>query len=300
MGPQGPLAAGAAAEIATAIGAATGRAFDPVRGESAGGGCINRSQTLLGRDGRRFFLKLNSADKADMFAAEAEGLAELERSGAIRVPRAIAHGAAGRYAWLVLEYLELDGRGSGADLGRRLAALHRHTGKSFGWYRDNTIGATPQPNGVLGRWIDFYRERRLRFQLDLARRNGAGRRLLEGGERLLADLDDFFPGYTPLPSLLHGDLWGGNYAYADGEPVLFDPAVYYGDREADLAMTELFGGFPGEFYAAYRETWPLDPGYGLRRDLYNLYHVLNHFNLFGGGYGGQAAFLLDRLLAEIR
>jgi fructosamine-3-kinase len=294
------LRAPLAGDIATAIGAATGRPFSPVRQETAGGGCINRAHALQGQDGRRFFLKLNTADKADMFAAEAEGLAELERSGAIRVPRAIAHGVSEGEAWLVLEHLDLGGHGSGVDLGQRLAALHRITSPSFGWHRDNTIGATHQPNVPAHDWIPFYRERRLKFQLDLARSHGAGRRLLENGERLMADLEAFFPGYTPVPSLLHGDLWGGNYAYADGEPVLFDPAIYYGDREADLAMTELFGGFPGDFYAAYRQAWPLDPGYGVRRTLYNLYHVINHFNLFGGGYGGQAEQMSSRLLAEIR
>ncbi|MFA5083044.1 MAG: fructosamine kinase family protein, partial [Hydrogenophilaceae bacterium] len=113
-------------------------------------------------------------------------------------------------------------------------------------------------------------------------------------------LNDLFPGYRPVPSLLHGDLWGGNYGYASGEPVLFDPAVYYGDREADLAMTELFGGFPASFYDAYREAWPLDDGYATRKTLYNLYHVLNHFNLFGGGYAGQAERMVGRLLAECR
>lgn len=296
MALQGRLAEA----IAEAIGAATGRPFALARQEAAGGGCINRSHTLLGQDGRRFFLKLNSRGQADMFAAEAEGLAELARSGAIRVPRPVAQGTGEHEAWLVLEYLDLDGRGSGAELGRRLAQLHRTRGNTFGWHRDNTIGATPQPNAPASDWIAFYRERRLRHQLVLARTNGAGRRLLENGERLLADLAAFFPGYTPDPSLLHGDLWGGNYAYSDGEPVLFDPAVYYGDREADLAMTELFGGFPGDFYAAYRQAWPLDPGYGARRTLYNLYHVINHFNLFGGGYAHQAEQMLARLLAEIR
>ena len=287
-------------DIAEAIGGATGQPFAPARQESAGGGCINQAHTLLGQDGRRFFLKLNGADKADMFAAEAEGLAELAASGAIRVPRAIAHGISEASAWLVLEYLALGGRGSGADLGTRLAALHRTTQGTFGWHRDNTIGATHQPNDPCANWMDFYRVRRLKFQLDLARRNGAGRRLLENGERLMSDLQAFFSDYVPVPSLLHGDLWGGNFAYADGEPVLFDPAVYYGDREADLAMTALFGGFPGDFYAAYEEAWPLDPGYGVRKTLYNLYHIINHFNLFGGGYGAQAEEMSARLLAEIR
>ena len=110
---------------------------------------------------------------------------------------------------------------------------------------------------------------------------------------------DFLPGYAPLPSLLHGDLWGGNYAYsATGEPVIFDPAVYYGDRETDLAMTELFGGFPAAFHAAYREAFPLDSGYPMRKALYNLYHILNHLNMFGEGYLGQAEGMIEKLLSE--
>jgi len=288
------------ATVSAAIGANTEQAFVLARKEPAAGGCINRSQTLLGRDGRRFFLKLNKADHAAMFAAEAEGLAELDRAGAIRVPRPIAHGVTGGEAWLVLEHLDLAGGGNGAELGRRLAALHRVSKTHFGWHRDNTIGATPQVNAPAQDWVGFYRDRRLKYQLDLAQANGASHALLANGERLLADLPAFFSGYAPVPSLLHGDLWSGNHGYADGEPVLFDPAVYYGDRETDLAMTELFGGFPRDFYAAYRQAWPLDPGYTRRRDLYNLYHVLNHYNLFGGGYGGQAAAMLEHLLAEIR
>lgn len=289
-----------AADIAEAIGSATGQAFVLSGQASASGGCINRSQTLHGRDGRRFFLKLNSSDKADMFAAEAEGLETLAQCGALRVPQPIAWGTSGDTAWLVQEHLDLGGRGSGADLGQRLARLHRTSSTAYGWHRDNTIGATHQPNTPTPDWISFYRQHRLGFQLDLARRHGASKRLLQDGERLQADLAAFFPGYAPVPSLLHGDLWGGNYAYADGEPVLFDPAVYFGDREADLAMTELFGGFPGDFYAVYRQAWPLDPGYAVRRTLYNLYHVINHFNLFGGGYGRQAEQMMGQLLAEIR
>ena len=177
-------------------------------------------------------------------------------------------------------------------------ALHRRAAPAFGWKRDNTIGATPQVNGWLDDWPAFFAQRRLGCQLDLARRQGAPSRLIEHGERLRAAVPAFFPGYSPRPSLLHGDLWGGNHGYADGQPALFDPAVYFGDRETDLAMTELFGGFPASFMAAYRDAWPVDPGYATRKTLYNLYHVLNHFNLFGGGYAGQAQRMTEQLLAE--
>jgi len=285
-------------DLATAIGCATGAPFVPARQDERGGGCINQAMMLEGRDGRRYFVKLNRAAALDMFAAEAAGLDELRAGGAIRVPAPVAHGVGAGHAFLVLEWLELDGRASGAELGRRLAALHRVVARAYGWSRDNTLGSTPQVNQHSNDWIDFLRDRRLGFQLALAARNGAPRRLLQGGERLLDRLAAFFPGYQPAPSLLHGDLWGGNYGYSQGEPVLFDPAVYYGDREADLAMTELFGGFPEDFRAAYQESWPLDPGYATRRRLYNLYHVLNHFNLFGGGYGTQASHMIDGLLAE--
>ena len=291
---------GLLADIAAAIGQATGRDFALATREEVGGGCINRGLTLTGADGRRFFVKLNHARHGPMFEAEAEGLAELAAAAAIRVPRPIVQGVSHDEAFLVLEWLDLGGKGSGSDLGRCLANLHRTTWHHFGWRRDNTIGGTPQPNPATADWPTFYGEHRLGHQLRLARRNGAPGRLVDGGERLVAGLAAFFTDHRPVPSLLHGDLWGGNYGYVEGQPVLFDPAVYYGDREADLAMTELFGGFPPDFQAAYREAWPLDAGYSVRKSLYNLYHVLNHFNLFGGGYAGQARNMIDALLAETR
>ncbi|MDH5513031.1 MAG: fructosamine kinase family protein, partial [Gammaproteobacteria bacterium] len=190
-----------------------------------------------------------------------------------------------------------DGR-SLERLGRELAQMHRATQKQFGWRHDNTIGSTPQINTPASDWVGFWREHRLGFQLELAARNG--RNLMRRGERLLADLGNFFRTYHPEPSLLHGDLWGGNVGATEGQPVIFDPAVYYGDREADLAMTELFGGFSARFYQAYQEAWPLDTGYKVRKTLYNLYHVLNHFNLFGGGYASQAERMMDALLGDLR
>jgi fructosamine-3-kinase len=284
--------------LAGQIGAATGEAFVLASRQPVGGGDINEAEIWLGRDGRRFFVKLNRADRLAMFEAEADGLNEIVSAGAIRAPQPICSGVDGQRAFLALEYLELDGRGDAGELGRRLAALHRTTQAQFGWKRDNTIGATPQPNDWLADWIVFLRKRRLGYQLDLARQHGATASLIDQGERLLTLLPVFFDGYRPGPSLLHGDLWGGNYGFVDGEPVLFDPAVYYGDREADLAMTELFGGFPAAFYAAYREAWPLDPGYETRKVVYNLYHILNHYNLFGGGYAGQAQRMIGSLLAR--
>ena len=263
-----------------------------------GGGCINAAHVL--DDGRRrFFVKLNEAALLNMFEAEAEGLREILASRSIRAPAPVCFGIAGGEAYLVLEHLPLEGRGSAERLGRELAQMHRRESDRFGWHRDNTIGSTPQPNHPDDDWVRFWQRRRLGHQLELAARNGG--HLGAEGERLLAHIPDFFRDYRPAPSLLHGDLWGGNQAYtSDGQPVIFDPATYYGDREADLAMTELFGGFPPTFYAAYREAWPLDPGYATRKTLYNLYHILNHFNLFGGGYLGQAQRMIAQLLSEVR
>ena len=266
---------------------------------AVGGGCINQAMRLR-YGGQTYFVKLNSATHADMFAAEARGLRELRDSDSLRVPEPLSWGADESSAWLVLEDLALGGSGNPAALGRGLARLHRVTRSRFGWEQDNTIGSTPQINTPEHDWVVFWREHRLRFQLDLAARHGHGGRLRERGERLLGEFPRLFAEYRPAASLLHGDLWSGNYAYTrEGEPVIFDPAVYYGDREADLAMTELFGGFGREFYAAYREAFPLDEGYTVRKTLYNLYHVLNHLNLFGGGYLSQAQGMIDRLLSEL-
>jgi protein-ribulosamine 3-kinase len=286
--------------IAEQITQITGRPFQPLEPREIGGGCINTTVRLM--DGERtYFVKLNQASKLVMFEAEMEGLRALAESGTMRVPEPLCNGIANGQSYLVMEYIEMGrARREGSVLaGRQLAEMHRSTQTSFGWYRDNTIGSTPQYNESCDLWLDFWRDRRLGFQLKLAAQNGYGGSLQHKGERLLDHLQVLLD-HRPKPSLLHGDLWGGNIAYDKaGMPVLFDPAVYFGDREADLAMTELFGGFGSAFYDAYCESWPLAPGYSTRKTLYNLYHILNHLNLFGASYLGQANDMLERLLSEI-
>ena len=292
-------------ELAAAISRATGTAFTPTMTRAVHGGDISQAFSL--DDGvRRFFVKAQPASNIGLFEAEADGLAALAATHTVRVPQVVTQGTAAGQAFLVLEWLDVRGHGEAARLGEALAALHRAPtsgpgGARYGWARDNWIGATPQRNGWRDDWIAFWRDQRLGFQLELAAQNGYGGALQQDGDTLLAHLDALFDGYTPAPSLLHGDLWGGNHGYlADGTPVIFDPAVYIGDRECDLAMTELFGGFAPDFHAAYRAVWPLDAGCAVRKTLYNLYHVLNHANLFGGGYAAQAERMIAQLMAHIR
>jgi fructosamine-3-kinase len=265
------------------------------------GGCINESLRWESSRGP-CFVKIAPATQLAALEAEAEGLAELAGAEAVRVPGVLGCGTTSTMAFLVLEWIELASSTSDAEarLGQQLATQHRVMAAQFGFRRDNTIGSTAQHNGTSCDWVEFFRERRLRAQLDLARRNGYRGALQERGLLLLELMGAYFASYRPVPSLLHGDLWGGNWGVdAMGAPVIFDPAVYYGDREADLAMTRLFGGFGSAFYTAYQRHWPVDQAADSRRGLYNLYHVLNHANLFGGAYAGQALSMIDRLLAEL-
>ncbi len=287
-------------QIAAHISQVTGRPFAVNHQRSLGGGCINAAASLS--DGQQtYFVKLNQAAQVAMFEAEAAGLAEMVASQTMRVPSPICWGIAADSAYLVLEWLELGGRGADAawaEMGGNLAAMHRTTSpQGFGWKLHNTIGSTPQPNPWTGDWTTFWQTHRLGFQFQLANRRGGSfpqqAQLLDAVPQLLA-------GHQPQPALVHGDLWSGNAAVTrSGVPVIFDPATYYGDREVDLAMTELFGSFPAEFYQAYREAFPLDPGYQQRKVLYNLYHILNHFNLFGGGYDAQANRMMAQLLSWV-
>jgi fructosamine-3-kinase len=289
------------AELPAALVRATGRQVAPQPARSVGGGSVGEC-LRWSSDGGDLFVKLGPEANLGMFSAEADGLRELGSAAALRAPEVRGVGTASGLAFLALEWIEFGGASARTEsmLGAGLARLHRTTAPRFGWHRDNTIGATPQHNDWAEDWTRFFATRRLGFQLDLVESHGHGGRLIERGRRLCDRLGALLDGHRPRPSLLHGDLWGGNWAAdASGGPVIYDPAAYYGDREADLAMTRLFGGFGRGFYQAYEAEWPLDPGAAQRVALYNLYHVLNHLNLFGGGYRAQAEAMIERLLAEV-
>ncbi|MCX7093719.1 MAG: fructosamine kinase family protein [Methylobacter sp.] len=282
------------------IESATGRPFILLKIQSLAGGDINAAYRLQTED-RSFFVKLNRPERLSMFAAEAAGLQALAQTGTIRIPKLIACGNTPERAFLVLEYIALNRLNTRSEqlLGQQLAQLHRQKQAYFGWHRDNTIGSTAQVNGHYHDWLTFWQERRLGYQLALAAEHGYGGRLQALGEQLLRNLKPLFSGYRPQPALVHGDLWGGNAAADEqGNPVIYDPACYFGDRETDIAMTELFGGFSSAFYQAYQAAYPLDPGYSRRKALYNLYHILNHLNLFGQGYLHQAENMLSKLLTD--
>ena len=292
--------------LGAAISEALGARFEVTALAPVGGGCIHTALDVAGRSSAtgalRYFAKVNEAASAAMFEAEADGLAALDEAGAVTVPKVVARGHDDERAWLILEWLELVALAdrSAAALGHALAAQHLVPREHFGWARDNFIGASPQANGWGDDWHAFWRDKRLHPQLRIAAGKRLPSRMIDRGERLVADCGAFLANRRVGKSLLHGDLWGGNAAALEGDvPALFDPAVYVGDREADVAMTELFGGFPPGFLAAYRADWDLDAGYTVRRDLYNLYHVLNHANLFAGDYVRQAAHSIETLLAEI-
>jgi fructosamine-3-kinase len=285
--------------IAHAISAASGQSFDIQSIAHIGGGCINETVKLLGTDGTASFLKSNTSADTSMFAAEFDGLKALAATNTLRVPQPLCFGEAEGQAWFVMEFLPLSGTraGSQEELGRQLAELHRTPQSHFGWHRDNTVGGTPQRNPRADDWIEFWREHRLGCQLELARQRGAS---FPGVDQLLDRLHEFFTDYDAQPSLLHGDLWSGNVGFlADGPPVVFDPACYFGDREAEFGIIEMFGGFTAEFYRGYHSVWPLDQGFQRRLPLYELYHALNHFNLFGASYAASCQRLIDQLLSGI-
>ena len=283
-------------QITQAISQKTGQDFQLVNTRSIGGGCINQAYQMIGKD-IEYFVKLNSANQLEMFAVEALGLEAMYDTHTITIPKPICWGVAQNNSYLVLEYYSL-GRGNNegwTEMGKQLALLHKKgTSNSFGWETNNTIGSTPQINDWDDSWADFFAEKRIAYQLKLAKRRGGS---FHNSQNVIEKIRSYLSTHNPTPALVHGDLWSGNASFtAEGKPVIFDPACYYGDREVDLAMTELFGGYPSAFYQGYQQEHPLDEGYERRKTIYNLYHIINHFNLFGGGYEYQAQNMIDTIM----
>ena len=270
---------------------------------SASGGCINSAASISLADGRRFFLMCHAAAPSGMFLREAEGLIVLRKAEALHVPEPIhaADDCGDVPAYILMEDVSTtswDKQKNARlpfeeELGRGLARIHRVTADQFGFEHDNFIGPTPQPNHWTQEWTAFWREHRIGHMLRLL---NPGREITRLADTFLKNTEMLLQTNEP-PSLLHGDLWAGNVMRDQaGAPVLIDPAAYFGHREADLAMTELFGGFGSHFLDAYHEAWPIDSGYRERRDIYNLYHLLNHALLFGGGYISQAVGIMRRYI----
>ena len=283
-------------QIAQQISQATEQDFQVESHRSVSGGCINQGYQLKG-NGNTYFVKVNQPAQAEMFAAEALGLKQMQKTNTIRVPEPICWGVTDNWSYIVMEWLEFsraDGQ-TWETMGRKLAAMHKTKGAAqFGWDQNNTIGSTPQINTWSADWAEFFSEHRIGYQLKLAKRRGGS---FPDVNEVVAAVQEKLYNRQPLPSLVHGDLWSGNAAATpSGEPVILDPATYWGDREVDIAMTELFGGFPAAFYRGYNQAWQLDQGYQQRKTIYNLYHILNHFNLFGGGYGSQASRMIEQIM----
>lgn len=287
------------ADLATRLSSRLGVELGLRDASPVSGGNINQAWCLQANS-QRFFVKTNRAELLPMFEAEQAGLDAIRMTRTIRVPEVFDTDVNAGQAYIVMEYIDLGTRADPEKLAAGLARMHACTQDQFGFAADNTIGSTPQSNSRHTNWVEFWQRERLGFLLELASQRGFESDILDAGHRLNERTGAFFDTYQPLPSLLHGDLWSGNWSGdAAGNPVLFDPACYYGDHEADLAMMELFG-HPGErFFAAYHERFPIDAGYAERRDFYNLYHIFNHALLFGGSYLAQVRQMVERLLARI-
>ncbi len=282
--------------ISADISSASGRDFMVESIRPVGGGDINQS-FIISSHNTAYFVKLNDAALLPMFEREAFSLKRLLETNTITIPTPVAQGAAQSYSYLVMSFHEIGSDGSHRILGGKIAELHRHTHSQHGWDHDNFIGSTVQTNSPCPDWLVFWREQRLEPQFEMAFRNGHSRELSAQADRLLGVLPAILDGHEPAPSLLHGDLWGGNFGFVlPDQPILYDPASYYGDRETDIALTELFGGFQADFYAGYNEAWPLAEGYERRKPLYQLYHMLNHLNLFGSSYLGSCKRLINTLI----
>ncbi len=245
---------------------------------------------------QHYFVKVNEKHCLGTFEAEAVSLNLMHEHSPIRTPRVITTGQTLNNAFIVLEYLKLEDtcETAWATLGHQLAQLHQNpVQKMFGFDDDNTIGSSPQPNQWCKKWACFFAEQRIGWMLQLLEEQGVH---FIDIDRAVNATREILAHHHPTPSLVHGDLWRGNVSFMNDEPVIYDPACYYGDREVDLAMSELFGAFPSEFYASYNEIYPINDGYQTRKHLYNLYHILNHAYMFKGYYLTQARALINQLL----
>ncbi|OAY62365.1 protein-ribulosamine 3-kinase, chloroplastic isoform X1 [Manihot esculenta] len=276
-----------------------GKATQITKISSIGGGCINLA-SRYDTDAGSFFVKTNRSIGPSMFEGEALGLGAMYETRTIRVPRPFKVGplpTGGSY--IIMEFIEFGAsRGNQSVLGRKLAEMHK-AGKSergFGFDVDNTIGSTPQINTWTSDWIEFYGKHRLGYQLKLALNQYGDSSIYQKGQRLVKNMAPLFENIVIEPCLLHGDLWSGNISSdKNGEPVILDPACYYGHSEAEFGMSWC-AGFGGSFYDAYFKVMPKQPGFEKRRDLYLLYHYLNHYNLFGSGYRSSAMSIIDDYL----
>jgi len=270
--------------------------FDKIEASAVSGGSINETFKIVIPAGK-FFLKFNDAGLyPGMFEKEAAGLKLLGGAGEIEVPEVLQSGEAGRYSYLLLSYIEQARETANfwEDFGKRLAGLHSHKAERFGLDHDNYMGSLYQHNAFHDEWVEFFVQERLERQVKLAREDGKiGRQDVSAFERLYARLAEIFP--ETKPSLVHGDLWSGNFmAGSSGQACLIDPAVYYGHPEVDIAMSTLFGGFSAKFYDSYTDYYPLEKGWRQRLDFYNLYPLMVHVNLFVGGYLGSVQQILRK------
>ncbi|MDQ6988288.1 MAG: fructosamine kinase family protein [Mariprofundaceae bacterium] len=296
-----PAANAITAQLRLSLGERVADSFDLLDWKGVSGGCIHQSWLVSSSAGLSFFIKTNQSSAFAMFEAEALGLQTISQAlssdNPLRIPEVLAVGQNQAHAWLVLSAIEINaGSPAQTSLGHGLALLHQQQAPAFGFEQHNFIGESPQNNTWQTHWSDFFTEQRLNAQYKLAEQHGIAFHFTAAWQTLRPLIPKILDGHTSQPCLLHGDFWAGNFAYdMQANPYIFDPAVYYGDPECDLAMSALFGGFETSFYAAYHEVIPQKEGYAQRKKLYNLYHVLNHANLFGGAYIGQSIQMMQEL-----
>ena len=277
----------------------TDRPFTIKSRASVAGGDINQAVKIVG-DRVSYFVKLNHDSNRAMFVQESVGLSALRETNSFVVPQVITAGTFNDTDYLILEYIEMKKHGDMKLFAKALASLHLSTVSHFGFSSNNYIGRTSQINTLEKNWGRFFTEHRIAVQLGLLTKKDVSNSLTIKGKELIKKLPSYFSNHKPKPSLVHGDLWQGNYAFDQGgNPTIFDPACYYADHEVDLAMLELFGNPGHEFFETYNQYYKIGEGYSERKKIYNLYHVLNHANMFGGGYVPQTEQMIESILFEL-